>query len=445
VSITTTLTLRPPGGAAVTINTDDRDDAIAGDTSAIRAATVTWGRSSVRDHQNAGRVTVVLRAAELLAVPFDSELSLSLSLNGRPAVLVAHGWVESMTYTGPDTRGRWEHSITCATIVGRAAATTITGQTWPNQFIGDRLTAIQAAAPIQLLDPAALLPAQGPQAPLTIDSDNALDLIQRAYASLPTLVVEGATGLIHGGGLGRGITYPFVYGSGDVTPGYLSAVTTPIPLPIAAAAVGAAPRQVDRSTMLTGVTVTTKDATGAQITTRYANAGVSTSSADTAITTDAILTLASSALRRQILHLLAENTTPTPVLSGQVPILLDQLDPATVEALIAIPGRMSAVLAIDGGPVDLEPLQAIRDATLTIADGRLTLDAGLEPARLAGVRPVRWSDFPDTDTLTDPTSPGHYAVAQFAHLDTVNHYVYSRAMTAARLRAILRPNPRNSQ
>jgi len=81
------------------------------------------------------------------------------------------------------------------------------------------------------------------------------------------------------------------------------------------------------------------------------------------------------------------------VMLEQTRIRLADLPAATVEALIGIPGRAARDLQIDDCPDDLDPFQLVTTGRLTIASGlTATLDVTLQPASLAGCRPIRWSE-----------------------------------------------------
>lgn len=425
-----TITITPPGLAPLVVNCTSAEAAQAGELSAVQGLTIAWGQSTPIDSQDAGRVELQLLSADPLPAPWESEVTIDGQIDGRPAVRLGRGWVASAKYR---PRGElWLSRITLADVVGRAMATkpVAADATWPAEEVGDRLARIAAGAGWDLAEALAFSSTVA-QTKVT-SSATAYELADHALRSWPAAAVEGLEGLT-----GR------VLDANRVTwPGYFTSDATPFPgavdvgeepLLVPASAIGSEWRGPDRASALTQVRYTTRDAAGATVDTVVPNplGAVAGSTAELAVTADATLSTYHLANYRELLADVDGRALVT-LEPGQ--LVTTQVDAATLEALVAVPGRAARAIRITGCPDDLDPFQ-------TITAGTLTLDAGLsarlaitlQPTRLAGVRPLRWSDWPRVGDLppADVADDRTYVPATFDRLD--------HTLTARQTQAVAHP------
>lgn len=412
------ITITPPGLAPVTVNCTSAEAAAGGATTAVEQVTVAWGQPTPIDSQEPGRLDFQLVSADPLPAPWESEVTIDASIDGRPSVRIGRGWVSSAKYR--PYGDLWLSKITLTDVIGRASATKApAAATWPSEETGDRIARIVLAAGWDV-DGDEVLDFSATVAPAKVTtSDTIYDLLDRALRAWPAAAVEGATGITAAYLNADVITWQghFISDGVPFDTTINPAATTPVDLD--AAVIGSIWRGPDRASALTQIRYTTRDAAGEAVEHVLTTSGVAGSTAELAIAADVTYDSNHAANYRE---LLADIDGRALVVLDPGPIRLQDLDAATVEALIAVPGRAARPIHIANCPDDVDPFQTLTAATLTI-DPKLksTLDATLKPTRLRGVRPLRFSDWPTTGDLppTDVADDRTYEPATFNRCGTI--------------------------
>ena len=422
---TLTVTVTPPGGAPVVLNTTDPATAETGAVlSAVDALAVSWGASSGRDHPDPGSIALRIRHAAPDAIAYESLIEAQLQVDGRPAVLVARGWASVLTQHQRrrlDGTTLWLTDVQAVDVLGLAAAVRLASLPWPAEGLTSRLPRINTASPVPLVAtmPADARDAPSPSAALRsrdVDNADALEIIRiTASSGAPvTIGTERAwlPGFAHEGP--AGVT---VDGLAGITLAWLPVQFVPVrhrpPVTLPAAAVERTAATTSRASVLdqVGVSLTPRltDAAGvrdldpADAIVRPAVRRQRSTSAHT-ITTDHWAGVATeeetltvddipAPNRRWALALIAEAATPVPIPDAAT-IDLELLPAATVELLTGIGSRGNVVTAIDPPTPPVDQYQRVLGGRLTYRHGRPALVVDTEPAQLAGARPMRWSDWP---------------------------------------------------
>lgn len=444
-----TLTLTPPGGDPITVNVNDATD--AGQLTAIAELGITWGMPSGRDHQDPGTITATFLLDIPDAIPWESRLDAHLAVDGRPPMLIAQGWAQVIVETRIDRPAGpvYRYSVSCTDILGRGQAARLAATPWPAEDPVTRLGRIVQASPIALDgNPAPYLWAGHRQPSLNVaarDVDNASALeVLRATTFpdlIPEVLIEAVNGIAYAPPPGTLILRDAI-GAWDVW--RLGGQPT-----IPASAVELTTRTTSRATVVDqvvlsvarqwvdaeGVTQTAGlDVTVRPTTARGTSTGSHTITADTAIVTAAQDTPVSAsdikdwAAVRWARNLLELNASPCPVLA---PARLDvaQLDASQIRQFTAIATRPFIRVTIDGvTEASVSPYQRVIGGTITYRAGQLAITAQLEPTRVTGSRPMRWSDWPHAGDYT-------WDAPRFADLAT-------STVTAAELVDTIAPNLR---
>lgn len=413
-----TVTITTPAGQVITLNTTDAGEAAAGVASAVDALTVSWGQPTPLDHQQPGRLAFTVLTAVPDPVPWESEVVITASVDGRPAVPIGHGWVDATSWRrGP--RGLWLTTVTLADVLARAAASKMpAAATWPVQLAADRRAAITSAIG---WDPFDTTPnpvwADGAASITKVSpSDTALDLAARLHFGSYALLIEGTAGIRARMIRCTALIWPADSG-GVQQDAYLFPYGPPAEVAVPAGAIEDTARQRDRTAALTRIRYGYLTAAGDKAEEVIPNpAPVPGSTAEIAVTADQAGVGAAS--RRYLQATMAGLRGAALVALEPGRIRLDLLPAATVEQLIQIPARSGLRVTITDCPADLDPWQTLTAATLTVAgvngECKATLTATLRPSAFCGDQPLRWSDCP---TPTDPAAG--YDPATFGRMGAI--------------------------
>lgn len=419
-----------PDGQEFTVNTTLAAAAEAGELSAVDQVVIAWGQSTPIDSQDAGRIELTLTSSTPNPAPYDSEVTITASVNGFPAILIAHGWVLTSRYA---PRGDlWLTRLVLTDVLGRSEATKLpTDELWPAESVHDRLARIETAAGWSCLED---VYGPEPAAPVNVaTSDTVKELAERTLRVLPAALVEGAEAMTSRKLAGALIQWPGWY-VGTVPIHYDPLVVmdhglTPVDIP--GAAIGSLWRGDDRSSLITQIRYTTvsTETVGDRVDTTLQNPNAPVgATAELLVAADTYYDDDDAARYLELLAGLRRLVTLDPG-----PIMLNQVGVATLSLLIGIPQRAGVPLRIVDCPVDLDPFQTVVAGTLTIDKGlKAKLDVTLKPTAIAGARPLRFSDFPGPGDIPPTTSERGYVAATFGN---------AGQLTAAYSRSISNPRP----
>lgn len=410
------LSMKPPGGSWSTVApASDPAGTIAVDT-----ATISWGSPSPRDHAEPGSIRFALLVngthldEELLT--YDTEFTIGATItrfgfwqgdllndpryDNKPIIPLARGWITSWKKGKPRPDGRLVYQIHAIDVLGRAAATKLAASPWPASHTdAQRRDAINAASPSgPLLAPTALPTSEA----LDVDNATALDIIQRHAPAIGSRVTEQPAGINYIAPSNRTPQY-------ENNELYFTVYSTAA-LALPASCVEDSGREMDRGSVISDVavnaywgneterrTITFRDPTVAYSSSRYS------SDSDTRLI--AVGGASSEpAVRTWAQALIRESKTPAIRLPrAQVLVHKPQFSNVGNVGLnmFRLGLRDNILVRIDNGPADLEPLQYVTGGTLTINRRRLRLSVEMAPARLYGLRPLRFSDLP-TGATTRP-------------------------------------------
>ena len=394
---TVTLRLRPPGSTTWTTLANDHTDP----TRALPIDTVeiSWSSPGPRDHPDPATLDLDILIAPdspevaLLARDTDVELTAGVTIinaagNAQAAGgTLFRGWIDSwIRTTHHDGRHRYRLSIIDA--LGRAAAINLASSPWPASTQLARIDAINAASPIGPLLARASLP--GRVGPRDVDNASALSVIQDT-AYLGQRAEPGRT-IDHDGLIG--LYWPPVsapsYFDGELwmSP-YMYLVTLPADL------LEDTGRAMNRTGALNQASAEYFPTPAAvdTTTTTHRIPGSSYSTSSWSIGTDTVPVVAD--VERWLTAIVHESNTAAHPLLQPGRLILDT--PVAVPAiwyLLDHNTRNRAILKLRYAPGDIDTLQAVTAGTLTINGLTLTLTLTLTPARLFGVRPLRFSDLP---------------------------------------------------
>ncbi|MFT3877420.1 MAG: hypothetical protein QM708_13505 [Propioniciclava sp.] len=421
IPVDVTLTL-----GTLTINTTSADAAHEGTLTAVESLTVDWARPSLRGHEEPGTLTLTLRHPRPGLIALGDRIAAWCTPTATAPLSLGAWWVESCTWAQAPS-GAWIYEVTATNAIGRASGVRLAASPWPSGWVrlADRIASINAASPFTLVahdtsaDTAVLLGRD-------VDSADALDIIQRTAMSYGRFAVAGPHSIALARPAATHVRMPRY--EPPRPPAVLVDRGRP-PAPLPASRVENSGRELSRRGLVTAVKVsyhlldldsgdTTEEARS------WRSPAAHLPPAALAFDTDLLVeTSAADPLDPATVHLgapgsiaagiAAEGTTPRPLLApARCAVGLGGL-PLT--DLIEIGHRASAILTLDGAPADLERLVHIAASTIHIARGRLALSVTLAPAATAGVRPLRWTDFPTpTDVPYQPATLDLVA-ARFAH------------------------------
>lgn len=386
---------RPPGATAWTVLTDPGSP-----VTIIAPTVIEWGRASGQSHADPGQVTLQARAAaghDETWCQWDTEVEIHVEIDGA-WILVGRCWIVTVTrssITAATGAKLWGYQLVCQDIVGRAASTRLAADPWPSQSALARAAAVNTASqagPLASFTNGGYPSSASTVAPRDVDNLPAIDVLRRTIAlTLGMRAHELPDGVGAHAGVGNVMIFdPGVYGTGIIiTTTGRQAVQAP------ATAIEDTGRQWDRGTRLDSITVSypVNGPDGWQEVTETINSGDRRgSSSELRLVTDHTSAFLVANLRTLLAVLLTEGATSAARLPGSPRIRVDLLPPATLVELIQIGRRGSAVVEILDPALDLDDVQTVLAGRLTLDERGLDLALTLAPARLDGVRPLRWDD-----------------------------------------------------
>lgn len=426
-----TVELRAPGSSTWTTLTNDVDAGVL----PVNEVAISWGKPTPRDHPEPGAIGLELLVddANLDALAYDTEVRVWARLEHYVDLvgwlptryiapldhLLARGWV---TYWERGRRrredGRYLYRLDAIDVLGRAAATNLGAAPWPAQTSPDRLAAINAASKAgDLLDPATSSWLAGRAR--DVDNAGALDVI-RQEAALGTYCGEAADGIA---GRLQARRYPLYLGATGAEELQFTWVWPFTVIDVPADILEDTGRRLDRGSVLSEVAVTcyrdvSPSAEPSTVTYRDGSPGSYSSSRYT-VTTDH--TYSNEAGLEAWADALVAGTQERPAVripAGRLLLLEDQVD--GLEYMVRLESRGDIFVRIVDAPDDLEALHYVTAGALTIRRLDLELVVELAPARLHGVRPMRFSDLP-TDSTTPRLVGTLWGPAGYEHATRISH------------------------
>lgn len=421
------LQLRGPGGQWVQL----AHQAASRDSAAlpIGAVTVSWGRATPRDHPEPGTTQLAIRVPmtdqatpQLLA--FDTEVKLLAQLSeSSPSgwqavaaggwVTIARGWVTSWDRTAADDH--WLYVVTVADALARAAGVMLADTPWPNNQVREaRLQRINTISPVGPVVVDTGLGFNKGLGPRDVDNYAALEALQRC-ATLGENLIETDSGLLALVRVMQSIPRYNTLGNR-----YLR-LTDPAPVvEVPAAMVEDAGRRMDRSHTLNQASAEVHNNT--ELKTVSYRAPRTTAPARWAIATDTQHATSQVAawLQAVVDRSLEAEAVVQPLLKpGRLLIEAEGLHAPGLWRLLDINQRHTVFLSIQQAPADVDAVQFVTSAQLTIEGARVQLEVSLMPARLYGIRPLRFADLPRNAQRPQLHQPPDQRV-RFSQLAAIN-------------------------
>lgn len=427
------LKLKPPGAPDWTVV--DGDPTNPDDAVVVGDFTVGWGRPSPLGHPEPGDISFTVIVApgsldeQLLA--YDTEVSLVLRVRraedgSRRSFVVAFGWI---THWTRDTRtdGKHIYSVQAMDVLGRAAASRVGGGVWPLEKSTTRFPKIVGATSSGLrITPSFNEWWVGPR---DVDSANALTVLQDTVRPGGSLVAEGTGGNI----AVLSVQANPLLQQADGAAVLEQHMTARIP----ASMLQNTGSRMDRSATITEIAVggypSSADGTTwtpeKEMITHYST-GRAFSASRMVFASDALLTRpAETAIWAQ--KMMAASAEPSVILQpGQV--LTDRgMAGFDLSIMMNIVYRSQVIILITGDTVpDVERLQYLCRGRLTINGRSMRLGVEMIPARLFGVRPLRFADLSPTirprmkPYLANGTTPIHTSLKKTSIFTSPRPYQY---------------------
>lgn len=394
-----TLQLRPPGDTSWITVTNDAT-LIDERALAVDNVTIGWGRPTFRDHPDPGTVTFDLiipdGAADTALVRYDTEVRLDAALellqpDGSWAAAspsptpLTRAWITSWERTRAKDSRRYRYTITALDELGRAAAVNLAAAPWPQEPAQGRLDKINQASPVGTLTN--FVSGAGTVIPRDVDNAPALDVI-RETARLSADAVETSDGRIWLKERPSQRIQTIITGNLTSMGSRVESV-----LEVPTAIVVDSGQYLDRSSLLNEATIEHGTA-GERVTTSYREPGSSYSSSRWTRTTDVVAT--TGVVAAWLADLIAAQGEPA-VQLNDTQLVLDKPWPIPkAHHLVSMDHRHFVLAKLNGSNrhADVDAIQAVRGGVLTIRGLELTLVVSLEPARVYGIRRLRWATFP---------------------------------------------------
>ena len=392
---------------------------------AVDRLTISWSHPNARLHEEAGSLRISLRHPVAGVITLGSKLTVAVVVD---SVLIELGswWVQSVEWRRLPS-GAWLHAVDAVDTVGLAAGIRLASTPWPaDQDLEQRVDAINAASPITLVEPPGWDGFNAPLLGRDVDNADALDIIQRTAATWGRCALAGVDGIVlHAPAATRIIVGHYMTPSVPVS----SIVERgPAPVTLPANVIESAPRGLSRAGLITVARINfwiedldTGETSEAARSWRNPAPGQPTASliidTDFRHTTSAAWPLDPADaylgdMAAIAAGIAAEGSTPRPQLTA-ARIVVDQLP--QLADLISIHTRTRIILTISGAPADVDPTVHIAAGAISIRAGRLALQLTLAPAITAGLRPMRWSDWPTPTTVPDPPIMGDPVATRWSH------------------------------
>lgn len=395
------VVLGAPGN--YTILPREKADLEAGALSAVNGFAISWGSPTARDHPEAGshRLEFEASPANAAALTLDTRINVNCLIDGVYTVNLLVAWVESAD-RHKTKAGRRRITPELADWYGRASATKLAALPWPPHNQVQRFQAINSASPSGLLCDWFKASDQITLLPRDVDNADALDVIrrtiapQRAAAGYAGFKPIGLPGNVYNGPVTiQGTTQP-----ATITPHPHKVITVP------AAALEDTPEFLDRSSYITQARYstaywTTAGGRGDDVTlvSRNPNPQKLTASVWT-VESDRGVAQAGTTLPSEISWVATANLNPTWA-RQPARVQLDQIDTQGLINLVGSDTRDAVILHIPDAPAGFDPYQTVIGGHLVGDYDQpipLTLTVRLEPTRLTGARPMKFSDFPGPAT-----------------------------------------------
>lgn len=429
-AITITHKTQHPDAKPATLNVTDPDIAYTGQVpSVVDKVTIRWA-GDCPGRQKTGRTSLTLRSTSPEPIGINSEVLIVGHLAGGGTVTLAHGWVDQTvarvgrpipTADGPAVV--WAVEVDLVDVFGWLSSliADLAGS-WPAEAATSRTARLATLAKISV--------AGGTSAnPQTIAATipkgkTLLDLIEGALSSPTHRLTETPTGIAVQ-------QLPLIQLPTALEP-YLLLWSHRPPITIPAADISAPARTRAKNSFPAQITIGyTPDA--ASTASQVVTGDILSSPLDTPVrhpATDLPIptgVTAPSALWRSICAAWLDDLAQAgyPVQLDPATIWLDNLDEATITALLDVTSRGDLAIRIDGlAHNDLDQWQTQHAGELTISPGLdCHLNATLTPTRQAGIRPLRASDLPTT-TLPAGTAGGtkqpDWLPPRFSHCPAAN-------------------------
>ena len=411
---TASIRMRPPGGSWRAVATS----IATAKAIAVGDVTISWGQPTPRDHPEPGSIAFTLLVPdgaldeELLA--YDTEViiegqfdvwtasgwqqwrQLDLDPPGWNPVIapLARGWLTRWTRSSRlRDDGRRSYSISCIDVLGRAAATRLAASPWPSGGTSEqRVAAINASSPSgPLLEAGSYVTGEA----YDVDSAPALDVIRRHCP------IAYSTGERIGGiQTWRRPNVNARYTDGEIWFTGLGGITLN---PVQADMVEDTGREMDRTNVVSDVSVTAYwELETQRRTVTWRDPAVAYSSSKHSVDTDERITNNPytgdqiTATATWAKALIAESRTAARRLRAghRIRLGLERIDDDCGDLFLLGPRAAARILDITDAPDDLDHFQYVTGGTLTIHGLDMTLTLDTFPARLFGVRPMRYIDLP---------------------------------------------------
>lgn len=475
------------GTETLVVNTTDAEAAFLGEIpSAVETMTGQWGQPTGRDHAEPGKLTItlILDAPAHPALDYESEITVSLAIDGRTAVPFWRGWIDDITVTRrtvhhPDTRQpvtTWQWDLVAGDVIARAAATRVNLAPYKMRqsiyLAGGLLDKIEQASPVPLLSPGLIngvglsYGGAGQGVPRDVDNQAVLDLVRAMVVSAAAQIHEGPqglTGLVATPGTRR-LVWVRIYGPyGDpldpnpfyFRASYLSFGTngeTIGALPVVhieSSAVAEAPRQINRGTLLNevslqwwvhhlavegGVLVPLAEPEErthyVRNTTRQLSTSqhrVNTDYVETYVGTSPAPTTPTAPIFDLARSWVADTARPTRTLARFD--IVQPLDPVTLEQLVELGERSTVGLILDNAPDDLDALWRVIGGTATVRAGEIATTFQVEPGQMSGLGSLTWDDIPRPATGTFADGSTTLISPEFKYVTTLLNWQHFEFMT----------------
>lgn len=422
--------------------------------SAVESATFTWSRPHARLHEDAGQLDLVLRHQDPGQVALDDPVTLSVTgptISGR--LYLGTWWVESVDWQPIRVRGQrvWRYVVTATNAIGRAAATRLSALPWPaGQTLGQRVDAINAASPVGdlvFLRANSLLVGPANVAARDVDYADAGEIIQRTANTWGLVAIDGSDMVaLEFADQGTSIDWPVRTASGPS----LLRFRAPWPaVDVPSRAVVQAPRSLSRQGEVNRVAVTfwmdnldEPDQDPEEATRVFLAPRTGRPTATLTINTESVVSTSEASptdpqtvwlggVMETAAAVVAEAGPPRPLL-GQTRILLDRLEPEAASRLVHSYYRAVNTIELADAPADLDRFARVASGRVDISAGALVLDVVLVPLAPHGVRPLRWSDWPQPPDAPENPPMGQIVPLRFRDLN----FTY---LTASDLRLVDAP------
>lgn len=370
---------------------------------------ISWSRPHPLGHMEPSTLTLTMIGHKLpQPISTKTRLKIVTSVGGQ-RVTLGTWWVTAVDEAKtPNRLTRWQ--FTCEDIIGRAAATKVGDSPYPYGSLADRLqrinrTATKFGLPSGLVSAPAKLATDTRIYARDVDHLPLLEIIEK---TCPLLIVTHPAEdgqkirLLDRPGYTVDVGHKQQWDGKLIPPRITQTNGETEILRLDASQVEAVPTTLDRASTIDAIKITYPLMAGVnergEDTTETYRQPKPTFGGELSITSDEQKIPQVTATEWTYKALLAENQTPIE-LSTQQQTLID-LTPAQLACATDIARRTRWLGNIENLP-DGEPIQLPIAQTIRIKRGKLRTAVKMFPARLAGVRPMRFDDIYVADNITD--------------------------------------------